>query len=160
MYRRMLLPIYIALIFGLGGCSTPTPTLPDVRFPLDNFNTDLRILFPARGNDYRIGTGVAFDVELTTSKEVFAPIDFNAMIFVYNTENGNWEEINNTAGYLGQDQSLSKDKPIAYAGVFPDIGDGVKKPVKLMVVIYGYEKVNGVITENKVGAYREFMMYP
>ena len=160
MKKVTLLIICIVCVLTLVNCSPRVSSLPDVGFSLEGFNSDLEISLSDQWNTFKIGEDVTAYVTLKSDKEIEAPLDFNIQIYAYDSNNNEWNKVENIMSYGGDGPNMGPDLQNAVTSFHPRIVENNKKTVTIFFMIFGYEKIDGQITDNKIGAYAIFKMHP
>jgi hypothetical protein len=138
-----------------------TVDMPDVGFPAEEMNKQIRLQAPQGWNNFKIGDLVMLAVEVTGSSEVEFPMDYGARMFI--KENGKWIEVEDFTTYQEGHLYLSPAKgdpfKIGGAGVRPILPEK-DHPITLRIILIGNIYENNQITDEKVAAYIDVQLKP
>jgi hypothetical protein len=150
--------LILFLLFTIAGCSENNlPDIPDVGTSADQLNKDLRLVAFPTFNTFKIGESIHLEVRLESDIEVEITPDFDAQIFVLNTETKEWQEVQEVPDlgvFEPQTFVLSREdggiKEISI-DLDPDLPNR-SETVNLLTVVIGNVLQNGKTTGYKTGA--------
>ncbi len=162
MYTKILISLSLLFVACTSCMAKQTELdMPDVGFPANEMNTQIRLQAPQGWNTFKIGDLVSLAVEVIGSKEIAFAMDYGARMFI--KENEKWTEIENFATYPGGHVFLlpAKGDPfkIGHAGVDP-IFQEQDHPITLRIILVGFIYQDNKITDEKVAAYIDVLLKP
>jgi hypothetical protein len=157
--------IYFMIIITIfsSGCSrhSKIASMPDLGIPDEEMNRRIRLEVPDGWNTFKIGDGVALNVDNISTEPVSFQYDFGAKIFVL--QDKKWVEIPNLMKYPEGDLLLypSQGGPFMQgeADVDPILSD-TNQPVTIRIVLIGNIYRDGQITNDQTAAFIDVDLKP
>lgn len=164
-----LLAILVLLIITTSCNYQGEAEFPDVGIEREKLNQELEIIH-LTPNKYKISEPIKLMVRLNSDVEVYSEMDFGARMFILSRKTGQWVEVYDPVTSYSDELNLDlneilngtdnivlstkdKNKLDQRAITLHPVIESDNKSIKMMIIVSGNIYENGVITDQKVGAY-------
>lgn len=135
---------------------------PDVDIPLDHLNSQVFVTAPKGWNTFKTGDPITVEVYVTGKDEIIFPPDFGVKVFSY--EHNEWMRVE-TVPITSPSHSIvlppsNGDSPVTGETMVSPILSDESRTRLLRIFVSGNIYRNGVVTEEKIGAYVDVILRP
>jgi hypothetical protein len=153
--------IIIPNVFACTSSTNGTPEMPDIGIPLDQFNTQFKIVAPDGWNTFKVGDGVTLDIEVIGDNPIAFKADYGAALFVLKEDH--WVEVANMMkypkGYFFLEPARGEAFKTGAASVDPILND-IHEAITLRVILIGNIVKDKQITDERVAGYIDVELKP